>query len=598
MDSRVGLGLVILLVVTSLIIPRYDSPFHNEFTASDFSGCLRHEITNSSEAGSGFQLVFNINRGIGSSSGNNVFTQCEDDFRDIRFISSTGKSLPYWIEEIQYGVSAKVWVRITSSDSELYLLSGNPEASSKSNGYDVFDIFSDFRKYFDDVTWSYFTSGDAKVFSPDISSRELPWLFNTEVEGMAYDGEYFYISTAKTIDGRGNASLYKVTKSGLLVDSVFIQEGTLTHAGGIALYNDSLWIPLSERSSTPSNPSKVLRYSLDLEFIDIWQDSSELNNAHWGAIGIIPEIETVYLSDFGTSDVYVYDIEGDFIDTITDPPDSSIQSWIAIDGFLCGGQSGYGSNDVAVWEVTNKAGTELRRRGVLTTESGRTQNALTWSNGSWWSCSDSFPTTIYEMRGENLSLEISNYYIASRQYVQPNHTIECLLKSGGNQAFNFGFASSWPASSPQIIGHAFNGSISLYDGSVDSGILVMPVGLTRLNLNWGEGFAQLCVGQETLLNWTSPTIASHLLNAGVQLWGTANEPLYLKWIFVRAWKSSPPTHGVWEEAQCPTIVSTLSTSPTTSSQIPPNLTGLIITVGVLVILTVTITGLAWRRYRT
>ena len=543
--------------------------------------------------------MFVIHKGTGESVGNEVFINCEDDFRDIRFVSSSGVPLPYWIESLNYGNNATVWVRILDDlsldDSTIYLLWGNSEAQSESNGYEVFDIFSDFSRFFDDQTWYRFLSTDAQVFAYEKWSKELSWLSHTEVEGISYDGEYFYISTAKQIDGQGNASLYKITTNGSLVKSVLIEDGSLNHAGGIELKNGLLWVPLTERSSSPEVPSVVLQYNLNLEYVDTWLDSSGVDNAHWGAICFDSYNELVYISDYGTSTIFIYTLDGTLVKTENNPPDSSIQSMYILDGLLYGAQSGFGADDIVVWDLGND-GLTLRRRGILNTPSGLTGNALTWYNGSWYCTSGSSPVTLHELAGDDLSLKISNYFIESRRLVKPGNALEGYIKMGGNQAFNIGFASYWPASNPQIIGHANQGMISIYNGSSDYGNLSIPDDWFRLGIYWNSERAELWKNQQESITMNH-TLHVNFLKPGIQLWGSADTPIYIKWLFVRKWNNTIPIQGTWETSSCPSMTTTTETPTSTSTtQLPQPQWEPILIVAVVVTFTIAVLVYIMKRY--
>ncbi|MHA2070538.1 MAG: hypothetical protein ACW985_01980, partial [Candidatus Thorarchaeota archaeon] len=58
-------------------------------------------------------------------------------------------------------------------------------------------------------------------------SIELTWFADSEVEGLATDGEHFYISTAETVFGNGDAWLYKLFPNGTYIDEVLVRDGTL-----------------------------------------------------------------------------------------------------------------------------------------------------------------------------------------------------------------------------------------------------------------------------------------------------------------------------------------------------------------------------------
>lgn len=81
------------------------------------------------------------------------FHKAEADGRDIRFVDpSTWRFLPYWIEKWDSeNYLAKVWVKVPSipanSTKEIYLLYGNPEAVSMSDGKSTFVFFEDWENW-------------------------------------------------------------------------------------------------------------------------------------------------------------------------------------------------------------------------------------------------------------------------------------------------------------------------------------------------------------------------------------------------------------------------------------------------------------------
>lgn len=73
----------------------------------------------------------------------------QTDFEDLRFTDSSGTtSIDYWIEEVDPGVSAIVWVEIptlpASDDAVLYMYYGNAGASDAGSGTATFNFFDDF----------------------------------------------------------------------------------------------------------------------------------------------------------------------------------------------------------------------------------------------------------------------------------------------------------------------------------------------------------------------------------------------------------------------------------------------------------------------
>ncbi|MHA2134982.1 MAG: DUF6454 family protein, partial [Candidatus Thorarchaeota archaeon] len=186
-----------------------------------------------------------------------------------------------------------------------------------------------------------FVGQGAAVISPSIQqtyghispadveySIDLPWFEDSEVEGLATDGEHFFISTAKTLFSTGDAWLYKFLPNGTFKQGIRISNSTLDHGGGIVFHDGLLWIPLSERRIAPNAASKIVRYDTDLNYYDTWLNSSDRGNEHWGAVAVLSGPSKVYIANWGTSGVLVYNLNGTFVHPIQDPPSQNIQDWV------------------------------------------------------------------------------------------------------------------------------------------------------------------------------------------------------------------------------------------------------------------------------
>ena len=101
-----------------------------------------------SSAETGLPVIYTFFYGAGTDTGNTIYcnNECNADFSDIRFANNLGTKLPYHIESFTSGVSAVIWVKVDSidSDSEIHVYYGNPSATSESSGTDTFDLFDDF----------------------------------------------------------------------------------------------------------------------------------------------------------------------------------------------------------------------------------------------------------------------------------------------------------------------------------------------------------------------------------------------------------------------------------------------------------------------
>ena len=85
--------------------------------------------------------------------------------KDIRFADGSGQGLNFWIENLTVtGGNSTIWVKVpelTTAGTRIYMYIGNPDAESKSDGSEVFDLFDDFEG----------TSLDSKWYDSDTSSR-------------------------------------------------------------------------------------------------------------------------------------------------------------------------------------------------------------------------------------------------------------------------------------------------------------------------------------------------------------------------------------------------------------------------------------------
>ncbi|NOY11367.1 MAG: DUF2341 domain-containing protein [Archaeoglobi archaeon] len=101
------------------------------------------------------------------------------DGSDVRFTDEFGNALSYWIEEWNYGTSAKIWVKVpsipASGTTTIYLYYGNLAANSESNGTSTFVFFDDF----DDGDVSDWYSKNAWITGLAFSGRNVLYLYPT-----------------------------------------------------------------------------------------------------------------------------------------------------------------------------------------------------------------------------------------------------------------------------------------------------------------------------------------------------------------------------------------------------------------------------------
>lgn len=91
-----------------------------------------------------------LHYGGGTSNGSDVYLNghCNANFSDVRFTMADGTSLlDYWIEEVNPGINATVWVEfdnISTAGTQFYIYYGNPGASYASNGHNTFVFYEPF----------------------------------------------------------------------------------------------------------------------------------------------------------------------------------------------------------------------------------------------------------------------------------------------------------------------------------------------------------------------------------------------------------------------------------------------------------------------
>ena len=97
-----------------------------------------------------YQMKLTLHYGAGNSSGSDVYLNghCNANFSDVRFTGADGISLlDYWVEELNSGANATVWVElrsVTTAGTGFRVYYGNSSAGSASDGPDTFFGFWDF----------------------------------------------------------------------------------------------------------------------------------------------------------------------------------------------------------------------------------------------------------------------------------------------------------------------------------------------------------------------------------------------------------------------------------------------------------------------
>ena len=110
-----------------------------------------HNNVNSQLTDYAVKTVFDSSSYIADGEMNN---HCED----IRFLDKNGGKLDYWIEPQTINTTHTIaWVKMNLDSNEyttIYMLYGNPTATSESNGKNTFKLFDDFSEGIDTTIWN------------------------------------------------------------------------------------------------------------------------------------------------------------------------------------------------------------------------------------------------------------------------------------------------------------------------------------------------------------------------------------------------------------------------------------------------------------
>jgi len=257
----------------------------------------------------------------------------------------------------------------------------------------------------------------------------------------------------------------------------------------------------------------------------------------------------MYVANWDSDEVYVFEIDGTYVTIIEDAPDTKIQDFVYVeeDGLIYG--SSQVDNDmISVWRP-NGNGDTLTKVGEADTAEGRTNNGFTWYDDYFYSCVlDDGDNELMKLEGSNINLTIDDYWIYSDTAIDPNVMIEARLKMGGNRKFNFGFVET-PISDDDIIQlHNSDGDIKIWEGNddVDCGFTLVADTWTTLSFGWEENYAKAYIDRDDFHGLVDGDITGIALKPKLDLWGTADEPIYCSWIFVRKWSGvDEPVHSDW-----------------------------------------------------
>ena len=73
------------------------------------------------------------------------YSKCKSNGADIRFANSAGEFQPYWIASWNNTDTSLIWVKVRDQNCpKIFILYGNPDASSESNAHATMDLYEDF----------------------------------------------------------------------------------------------------------------------------------------------------------------------------------------------------------------------------------------------------------------------------------------------------------------------------------------------------------------------------------------------------------------------------------------------------------------------
>jgi len=130
---------------------------------------------------------------------------CQDDFDDVRFTTTDGRTLmDYWTEATTTASSSVFWVKIphleANATTNIYMYYGNDSVGTVSNGDDTFIFFDDFLHLLDGSTWEIYLRGSGSHATTSDGSGILTLCPDTT------DYDYAYVESKKIV-GKSNISL-------------------------------------------------------------------------------------------------------------------------------------------------------------------------------------------------------------------------------------------------------------------------------------------------------------------------------------------------------------------------------------------------------
>ncbi len=569
-------SLLIAAMLLTALIPAIEKASAKIPYSNDWS--YYKEITLSNSA-AGKILRIHVIKGVGTDdpSTNTIYmnNKCQNWPYDIAFATSydpdAATMLPFNL--IDYNdTDAYFDIKLTDAYSKIYILTGNSNKElaihTLSRPLDVYDAFTG-DKFMNTQDFDFV---GASMTASDISSL-TPVISDDEVEGIVFDGSYYYISTR---DSSG-AFLYKIDLNGNVVASKKLGDPPLIHGGGFDIYNGKLFIPVAEATQYPSTPSKII--SVWAANLTIEKTVCEVND-HIGTVMLAPDLNRMYLCNWDTLKIYVYDLNGNYITTITSPPQNKIQDAVYTDGlFFCSIQTGDGNDHVIAVLKPADNGNSLVKVGEIHTANGRTRNGLTWYAGNFYVAYNYGGYYIYKLKGAKVAMEIpaGEQYITSKNTFSPPIVLEVKEKMGGNGKHNVGFSQTFPCSDteatqciawkPKPTSPPPYSKYYLKDGATYSSSYLDWVAneWTYLTLEWlGSSYAKLTKNfQETIdatLNYGSGPYY-----AGAQTWGSADSTLYVQYLAVMPYADPEPSVAsttIWQNIPGDPPACSLNADPT------------------------------------
>ncbi|MBU1811373.1 MAG: DUF2341 domain-containing protein, partial [Candidatus Omnitrophica bacterium] len=210
------------------------------------------------------------------SSSNFDFSKAKANGQDIRFKSANGIRLNYWIESWSSAEeNAVIWIRappIPTTGTTLYMDYGNPNATDKSNGNNVFTFFDDFSgSSIDTAKWAVtngtgFSVADGYLKGANTSGRLTSLL--TFSSGIIQEIK------AKTTS---------IASNGQMIGGFYLSSGDcigwLNHPGNAYYRNNTTWV--NKGNQTPANNILYTITVIDSSTVNLQMYNLDTSSAYW-----------------------------------------------------------------------------------------------------------------------------------------------------------------------------------------------------------------------------------------------------------------------------------------------------------------------------